>query len=723
MKSIIILLILILLLEFSISACQGLSYPQIVEVIRTPFDPPPSVSVNVTCMVQDKYGLVNVSLLFSRNNGTYNASKMRIIDGDFYNGTFYAQIPGEPLDTIVEYYVVAMDSIGYVAQSPSFFYAVSYDKVGPVISDASMVRPLGYPVLPTEEVDIKATVADLGSGVRNATLFYGAVEDSFGTNYSQKLMTRVSGTDYNCTFMGTIPRFPNGSRVYYFVGAYDMANNSAEQNQRTPYFVSYPPSSWLQITDIEVLTVDLNNLTATINIRFDAELPSPTEPDNVVVKLTNVFDSKDLVDSPMFISINSSLSQRYSYGGNVVSNFHLIGNPSRYPYDSYFLNLTCLVYWPQPASVKVGEAYFGDYHLFNVWGFKPESEGSNATDSNGQAVLVATITLNRDGSNVLPLFLLITVLFFVLGGTMLLEPAKMLSERLTVFLAILVFVAGFFFSLSSMIPYRLGFTVAELLILMLVVGSGIFTLSSLLSSALAHWSGSETRIVEMVVDASFTAIFFLLSWGTIAQIPPIQDRLLIIFAIWFGLISRFAMNLTRKSFQQSKSVSIDSLRTRPPEVRKLVESLDPKEKQKLRIEKLVAEINTRESSTLVLSTVASTISFTILTILVGRPFDERMNWGFFALLFAFLGFLYRELTIHSSEIRDYRKLHEDLSLEASDTSVPAFLRMVIVRLFLLLPFPVFCLLVAPSYIITFGIGILTLSLTFSMCELVRRVDS
>ena len=101
---------------------------------------------------------------------------------------------------------------------------------------------------------------------------------------------------------------------------------------------------------------------------------------------------------------------------------------------------------------------------------------------------------------------------------------------------------------------------------------------------------------------------------------------------------------------------------------------------------------------------------------------EEMNWGFFALLFAFLGFLYRELTIHSSEIRDYRKLRKDLSSEPSDTSFPAFLRMVVVRLFLLLPLPVFCLLVAPSYIIVSGMGIFTMPMALSMFELVRRVD-
>jgi hypothetical protein len=649
-------------------------------------------------------------------------SKMQIVDGDFYNGTFLMQIPGQPIDTMVEYYVVAADSIGYVAQSPSSVYQVSLDETGPTIVNAVRVKPLGSPVLPTEEVDIEATITDDGSGVKNATLFYGAGEDPFGIDYNQTSMVRIAGTDYNCTFLGTVPSYPNGTRVYYFVSATDMANNTAQQNERIPYSVEQAPSSWLQITNIGVLTVDLNNLTATINIRFDAELPSRNEPDNFVVQITNGYGNETLVDSPLYVSINSSSYQRYSYGGTVISNFHLIGYPNRYPYDSYFLNLTCLVYWSQPASINFGGAYFGDYRLFNVWGIAPESNWYNTTDNHGYPVVVTTITLNRDSSNVFPIVLLITVLFFVLGATMLIDPTTMLSERITVFLAILVFSAGFFFSLNSMVPYRLGFTTAELLILLLVTGCGAFTLMSFLSKAFTPWFGPRTEILGMVADTAATAIFFLLSLGILAQIPLLPDRSLIILAIWYGLFLRLMIHLTRKSFQQDHTVSIDHLHKHHPEEKKLVESLDDKEKEKLRIERLMEEINTRESSTLVFSTVASTLSLAILTMLINQPFDEKMSWGSFALLFAFLGFLYREFTIHSSEISNYRKLHKKLSLEAADVSFPAFLRMVIVRLFLLLPFAVFFLLLAPSYVIIAGVGIFTLSLTCSMFELVRRVD-
>lgn len=547
MKSIIALLILVLFLEVAI--CRGTSYPQIIEVLRTPVDPPPGVSVNVTCMIQDRYGLVNVSLLSSVNNGTYEVSKMQIVDGDFYNGTFYAQIHGQPIDTIVKYYVVASDSIGYVAHSSNYVYQVSYDKTGPMIIDVARVKPLGSPVLPTEEVEIEAIIADLGSGVKNAALFFGAGEDPFGIDYNQTSMERIAGTDYNCTFLGTIPSYPNGTRVYYFVGATDNANNTAQQNERTPYFVAQAPSSWLQITNINVLTVDLNNLAATINIRFDAELPSQNEPDNFVVQITNGYSNEGLVDSPLYVSINSSSFQRYWYGGTVISNFHLMGDPNRYPYDSYFLNLTYVVYWSQPDSIRVGGTYFGDYRLFNVWGTAPEFEWHNTTDIDGHPVMITTLTLNRERSNVLPIVLLVEVLFFVLGGTMLIDPTRMLSERITVFLAILVFAAGFFFSLSSIVPYRLGFTVAELLILMLVVGCGAFTLVSFLSRAFTQWFGFETQIIGMALDTTATAAFFLGYWGTLAQIPLWWDGFLIILAIWYGLILRITLHLTRKRFR------------------------------------------------------------------------------------------------------------------------------------------------------------------------------
>lgn len=149
--------------------------------------------------------------------------------------------------------------------------------------------------------------------------------------------------------------------------------------------------------------------------------------------------------------------------------------------------------------------------------------------------------------------------------------------------------------------------------------------------------------------------------------------------------------------------------------------LNENEKEKLRIEKLVADITTRESSTLVISTVASSFSLTILATLIAQPINVKITWGSIALLFTLLGFLYRELTIHTSEIRDYHKLRKKLTLEQANMSFPTYLRMVIVRSFLLLPMMVFFLLLDWPLVIS-GAVILISSLAFSMGELIRRND-
>ena len=154
------------------------------------------------------------------------------------------------------------------------------------------------------------------------------------------------------------------------------------------------------------------------------------------------------------------------------------------------------------------------------------------------------------------------------------------------------------------------------------------------------------------------------------------------------------------------------------------------EKEKLGIEKLIAQINTRESSTLVLSTVASSISLTILSILFDKSIDLLMRWGSLGLSFGLLGFLYRELTIHFSEIGSYRELRRrarELGLERilrleKDTSFGIYLRMVVVRLFFLLPLATFCQLTKPSLVGICIMGALMLSLMLSIFELARRVD-
>jgi hypothetical protein len=76
------------------------------------------------------------------------------------------------------------------------------------------------------------------------------------------------------------------------------------------------------------------------------------------------------------------------------------------------------------------------------------------------------------------------------------------------------------------------------------------------------------------------------------------------------------------------------------------------ENKRLMYETIRDNINTRENSTLVVATVASSASLLLMTL------NSQTSHYCLGLLFALLGILYRELTILFSDNPDYKRLHE-----------------------------------------------------------------
>lgn len=97
---------------------------------------------------------------------------------------------------------------------------------------------------------------------------------------------------------------------------------------------------------------------------------------------------------------------------------------------------------------------------------------------------------------------------------------------------------------------------------------------------------------------------------------------------------------------------------------------------------ILSKINTRESSTLTFSTVAASASLVVMGLTVGRNSPWWLPWV--GVFFALLGFLYREITLQSTDRTDY-KLLPKLYRSVREWKGFAFLRRSIVRLFLLLP--------------------------------------
>jgi hypothetical protein len=115
----------------------------------------------------------------------------------------------------------------------------------------------------------------------------------------------------------------------------------------------------------------------------------------------------------------------------------------------------------------------------------------------------------------------------------------------------------------------------------------------------------------------------------------------------------------------------------------------PSLKEQMQIQRLISELSTRENSTLVVSTIAASVSLAVLAVAMqstGAPwFGSAFVMGF---AFSLLSFLYRETTILFVDSKDYTSLNSSLRPTAQTIKVgktATSVRMFIMRFLLLMP--------------------------------------
>jgi len=123
-------------------------------------------------------------------------------------------------------------------------------------------------------------------------------------------------------------------------------------------------------------------------------------------------------------------------------------------------------------------------------------------------------------------------------------------------------------------------------------------------------------------------------------------------------------------------------------------------------------VNTRENSTLVVATVASTAALVLLT-----AFDSS-QFHCYAFIFAFLGILYREITIFFPDRLDHNYLKStrfhpsDYDINAGYwNTVARNIRSFIIRLLLVLPLIIFSLF---NYNVLYALTVLLLVIPFAL---------
>lgn len=559
-KILLLSLFFLTLCLFSPLVSSASSIPDIQSVIQTSIEPPPNAAVNIVSVVADNIGLVNVSLFYSTNSSLWVSEIMVLIDGDNYYGTFLASIPGQAVGTRVSYYVYALDTFGYSTQSTIQNYTVTEDDKEPWFAGLWRVHPQPGPVTSWDVVKIRAHITDDGSGVKIATLFYDYNEpynETIRALFSKVPMVLTEGDKYDGTYEGEIPPQQNNTIVWYYIETSDGVGNERTSDYGS-YDVFLSTRSWLSVI-VHIAEIDTKDLSATLDVFFNARLPSPFEQEFFYVHAHNARRKDTAADFDIFRVNMSKTPDRFMYQGEMTWKVTLLGNPNYFPYDQYTLELTFVAWWSKIDDLQINDPFLTDYRLHSVWE-DPKILNKMANYTSEYPEVSVNLQLTRNTDDRLPVILPILALFFMLGATLSVDSKTHLRSRLTVYLTSFVFIVGFFSTLGSWIPLRFGFTIAELMVITLTLGTVALVISSFISTSLSEHHRQVLISICADLGAVLSIFILLLSVFRVryTQTPvllsiPVSDSILVVIGVVYGLAIRMYLNRKQLKMQLARS--------------------------------------------------------------------------------------------------------------------------------------------------------------------------
>ena len=407
----------------------------------------------------------------------------------------------------------------------------SIDTTPPSISKIVVVYPQ-MPITPWDIVKVHALVVDDRSGVENVTLYYKVRRNLEDTSFVPISMNRIDGNDLNGTYEAEIPAQQNGTFVYYYISACDKAGNVF--NSSLEGYEVYLPPSYLLI-EIGIKDINMSDLSAMLEVIVVAQLPSRYDKQELTLEASNGLNghSTDLD----FFFINVSKTQRFFYLRTMNWKVHLIGNPNEYPFDTYFLNLNFTVWWGSIKELEAEDVYY-DIRLLNVWE-EPKFKKFTITNTTYPQIIY-NIEFNRACYGIIHVRLIPILLFLLIGASLIIEP-KDLQNRLTIYLNVFIFTIGFFIEIKEYLPFHVGPTNAEYLLLFLTTISVLFSVCSIVASELQDQSKKHSASISLAGDLIPTIISFIFSLWLEKHIHwslPLWYFILIIFSLSCGLIIR-----------------------------------------------------------------------------------------------------------------------------------------------------------------------------------------
>lgn len=416
------------------------------------------------------------------------------------------------------------------------------DSTPPTVLSLRISKP-EPPITPWDTVVIETQVVDVESGVDNVTLLYGVGENPTNLVYTSVFMYLTFGDCYNGTYEGEIPPQENGTLVWYYVSAIDKAGNSYETHFMD-YFV-YLPRSYLTII-IGVENIDMNDLSASLNVIVSGYLPSPFESPKLILHASNGY-MESLADFDIF-TINMSTSLRFWYQETIKWKVHLIGNPNDYPFDRYFLRLNFTIWWGQIGRIEGKNVYYTHGRLLNAW---QEPAWKSESYSGTYPQIIFDIPFVRSQYSTEPFWIIIFSMCLLIGGSLLISPQK-LEHRISIYLTTFIFIIGFLFQIKDSLPFHIGYTKAELILLYLAIINCVYIITSIITSEF------KKNGPLIAITINLFSIFVLGYRFNLLAFPTLPSMAIIIVFLLYGeaihmLLQPKTKQMIRKILRKSES--------------------------------------------------------------------------------------------------------------------------------------------------------------------------
>ncbi len=357
------------------------------------------------------------------------------------------------------------------------------------------------PTLSTPEIFVTVTSPN---PLVNVTLFFrGLPNPPYPSNfadlkfYNKTLMQPINSSGNDYTYRYLMPRFSNQTNVRGLAEAFDTKGNvahSSDQPSSIYYVFDFPPYASL---DFNLYALDVNprymNLTMLMIVDLyntETYLPiSISDIPNTVNIRTNNYSAECCWSALHTFAVNNyqGIAQLYpfdNYTYTLSLNLSPLSSPLNYSRVTINRahNLTASV--PSKNLIPFSARNLRQIADDSAWNI---TSSVTYVPANGPKVppqLVLVVHLERQPEQTEYLILIpIVVLYAFLGSSILLAGKGDLVNRLFVYLSIFLFTYAFISSVKALtvVPFLLGFSMAERFALALVPCTGILAIASIIA--------------------------------------------------------------------------------------------------------------------------------------------------------------------------------------------------------------------------------------------------